>query len=207
MTFAETFQLLSDGLALRETAFATIQGEGGLAMGLTIFGLGALSKGLGEAGILFINRVSRAEFVRSLVGSVLILAFTAFIWAGCIWLSCRYALGQETDLQQILNLVLISYTPLVFAFLAIVPHVGLLWHRMLMIWSLLIVMAGLHHELGLSFLQAVGCSALGWLVFYLLTYLFGSRAEKIRLRLLGREDWVKPKEAAVALLVRELEQQ
>lgn len=189
---------------MQEAAFSLVQTPVGFQQALLLFTAGALSKGLGEAGILLINRVSKAQFVRSLVVSGLLLALTGLIWSGCIWLSCRYAMGLTFDFQQVAKVVLLSYTPFILGFLVIIPHVGLLWQRLLMVWGLLITLAGLHFQFHLTLLQGIACSGVGWLAFYLLNYLFGGFTEKIRLRLLGRDQWVKPKEAAVALLRKEL---
>ncbi len=189
---------------MQESSFAQLQTPGGLHDGLLLFVAGAFSKGLGEAGILLINRVTKLEFVRSLVMSALILACAGLIWSSCIWVSCRYALGLDLDIYRVQMVVLASYTPFIFGFLIIVPHLGLLWQRLLMVWGLLITLAGLHFQFGLTLLQAIACSGVGWLAFYFLNYIFGGFAEKIRIRLLGRDHWVKPKDAAVALLQREL---
>lgn len=199
--------LLVDGLLLRESSFKYVQTEEGLQAVLILFVLGAFSKGLGEAGILFINRVSRAQFIRSILGSTFVLAFAAVVWAGCIWLACRYGLRLETDPFQIQRLVLVSYIPMLFGFLVIIPHAGLLWQRLILIWSLLVVVTGLHYQFGLTLLQGLACSGGGWLIYYVLTYLFGGKVERIKIRLLGREGWVKPKEAAVALLSKEIRRQ
>ena len=76
--------------------------------------------------------------------------------------------------------------------------------KLLTIWGLLITITGLHQEFGLTIGQALACSAVGWVLFYVLNSAFGGAAERVRLRLLGRDSWVNPKEAAVALLEREL---
>lgn len=189
---------------MQEGSFVHLQTPDGLRNGLLLFVAGAFSKGLGEAGILFINRVTKIQFVRSLVMSTLILACAGLIWSSCIWISCRYALGMELDIFRVQMIVLASYTPFIFGFLIIIPHVGLLWQRLLMVWGLLITLAGLHFQFQLNLLQAIACSGVGWLAFYFLNYIFGGFAERIRIRLLGRDKWVKPKDAAVALLQKEL---
>jgi hypothetical protein len=104
----------------------------------------------------------------------------------------------------VLGLVLVSYAPLVFGFLIIIPHVGLLWDGVLRVWMLLIAIAGLHQHYGIPLLHAIAASGMGWLFFLLLGELFGSKIERLRLRLLGRHEWVRPKDAAVALLERKI---
>ncbi len=151
-----------------------------------------------------INRAGKTQYVRSLLGSAAALTFSALVWAGCVWLALTFLFRHQSDYLDVQALILVSYTPLVFSFITIVPHLGLLWNGLLKIWMLLITIAGLNSQFELTVMQAIICASLGWLLFYLLTALFGSRAEQIRVRLLGRQDWLRPKEAAVALLEREM---
>lgn len=200
----ELWTLLKSSLQLQEATFHLIETEAGVIHSAILFTLAVISKSLGEVGILFINRASKAQYVRGLLGSLGALGFAALVWSTCIWLSCRFALGLDLPYYAVLSIVIISYTPLVFSFLDIVPHLGLLCFKVLTIWGLLITVAGLHYQFGLSPLTALACSGVGWLLFYLLNSVFGDTAQKIRLRLLGRDSWVNPKEAAVALLEREI---
>lgn len=196
--------LLQASLRLQPSTFEMTQSQTGLRAILTIFALAVLSKSLGEVGILYINRATRMQYVRGLLGSLVALGFAALIWSTCIWVSCVYLLRMDVPFLSILAIVAVSYAPLVFSFLGIIPHVGLLCFKILSVWGLLITVAGLHYEFGLSLLQGLACSGIGWVLFYALNSIFGGAAEKIRLRLLGRDSWVNPKEAAVALLEGEM---
>ena len=204
MTVSELWILLKSGLQLQDSTFDIIQTPQGFQQALVLFALAVVSKSLGEVGILYINRATKGQYVRGLLGSLAVLGFAAVVWSGCIYLSCRYALGIQLNYSSVFGIVLVSYVPLVFSFLDIIPHVGLLFFKIFTVWGLFITVAGLHHRYGLSVFQALGCSAVGWVLFYLLNSVFGGAAEKVRLRLLGRDQWVNPKEAAVALLEREL---
>ncbi len=196
--------LLKSSLQLQESAFQQVLTAEGFRECLILFALAVLSKSMGEAGILFINRASKAQYVRGLLGSLAALGFAALIWSGCIWLSCRFFLNLELEYKAVLAIVLVSYAPLIFSFLDIIPHIGLLFFKIFTVWGLLITISGLHHQFGLSVTEGLATSGVGWILFYLLNSVFGGAAEKIRLRLLGRDNWVKPKEAAVALLEKEL---
>lgn len=196
--------MLGSGLRLQPEAFEQVSNPLGLKLGLILFALAVVSKSLGEVGILYINRASRTQYFRGLLGSLAVLGFAAAIWSTCVWLSCRYGLGLKIGYSEIASIILVSYFPLIFSFLDIVPHLGLLCFKALTLWGLLITVAGLQSRFGLSVFQGLACSAAGWVLFYLLNSAFGGAAEKVRLRLLGRESWVNPKEAAVALLEREL---
>lgn len=200
----EVRTLLWAGLSLEPRTFNLIDTPSGFRNALTLFTLAVFSKSLGEAGILYINRSTKMQYFRGLLASLTVLAAAAVIWSGCIWLSGRIALGLNLEYKTVGTVILVSYFPLVFSFLAIVPHLGLLSFRVLSVWGLLITVAGLEHEFGLTVYQGLSCSAAGWIVFYLLNSAFGGAAERVRLRLLGRESWVKPKEAAIALLEREM---
>ena len=191
-------------MQLYEQPFRIVQTEQGFQHCLILFTLAVISKSLGEAGILFINRATKMQYIRGLLGSLTALGFAAVIWSACIWCSCRYALGIEAEFKTVLAIVLISYDPLVFSFLDIIPHIGLLFFKIFTIWGLFMTVAGLHYLFDLTIFQGLASSGIGWILFYLLNSAFGGAAEKVRLRLLGRDKWVKPKEAAEALLERKM---
>lgn len=200
----DTWILIKSSLQFQPQTFELVRSAEGLKALAILFGLAVVSKSLGEVGILYINRATRLQYLRGLLGSLAALAFAALVWAGCIWASCRFALGMQVEYQTILAIVAVSYTPLVFSFLDIIPHLGLLLFKVWTVWGLLITVAGLHYRYELSPLTGLACSGVGWVLFYSLNTVFGGTAEKIKLRLLGRDKWVNPKEAAVALLEREL---
>jgi hypothetical protein len=205
VVWADLWNLFSSALRLEGSASSVVRTEAGFDHAVILFCLAVVSKSLGEAGILYINRATKAQYVRGLLGSLAVLGFAALVWSFCIWCSCRFALGLDVHYQTVFSIVLLSYTPLIFSFLDIIPHVGLACFKILTVWGLLVTVSGLHTQFGLTILQALGCSAIGWVLFYLLNSAFGGAAERVRLRLLGRDSWVKPKEAAEALLERELE--
>lgn len=199
-----TWELIKSGLELRPETFEQATAPGGLKHLALLLTIAVISKSLGEVGVLYINRATRLQYLRGVVGSLAALIFAALVWSGCIWLSCRFALGMNPDYAVVIAIVAVSYTPLIFSFLDIIPHLGLLLFKIWSIWGLLITVAGLHHLYGLSPLQGLACSGVGWVIFYSLNTFFGGAAEKVKLRLLGRDQWVNPKEAAVALLEKEL---
>ena len=199
-----TWELIKSGLQLRPETFDQATAQGSLKQLAVILAIAVVSKSLGEVGVLYINRATRLQYLRGLVGSLLALVFAALVWSGCIWLSCRFALGMHLDYAVVLAIVAVSYTPLIFSFLDIIPHLGLLLFKIWTVWGLLITVAGLHHQFGLSPLKGLACSGVGWVIFFSLNSFFGGAAEKAKLRLLGRDQWVNPKEAAVALLEKEL---
>ena len=199
-----TWELIKSGLQLRPETFDQAPAQGSLKQLAVILAIAVVSKSLGEVGVLYINRATRLQYLRGLVGSLLALVFAALVWSGCIWLSCRFALGMHLDYAVVLAIVAVSYTPLIFSFLDIIPHLGLLLFKIWTVWGLLITVAGLHHQFGLSPLKGLACSGVGWVIFFSLNSFFGGAAEKVKLRLLGRDQWVNPKEAAVALLEKEL---
>ncbi len=200
----EIYQLWTESLRLREAAFVALDSSGGWALSLVIFFIASVSRGLSEAGVLMINRATRAEFLRGLLGGAVMLGLTALTWSGCIWLALRGGMGFDVHYEKILVLVLLSYAPLIFAVFSIVPHAGLLWALLLRIWMLFITIAGLNQHFRVPLLQAVMASGVGWVLFQIVGEVFRSRLERLRLALLGREDWVSPKEAAEALLTQRM---
>ena len=200
----DVYELWTESLKFQSAPFREVQTYDGFLHSGLIFLCAALSRGLADAGIMVINRATKAQFLRGLLGGILALAVAAFTWSGCIWLACLWPIGLVLPFRDILGLVLVSYAPLVFGFLAIVPHAGLFWDGVLKVWMLLITIAGLNLHYRVPLLQAVAVSGCGWLLFHLLGELFGSRVEKLRLRLLGRHEWVRPKDAADALLKKRM---
>ena len=200
----DVYQVWSDSLRLRESSFSVLDSSGGLTLAVVIFVLAAFSKGLSDAGVMMINRVTKGQFVRGLLGGTVMLGIAALTWAGCIWIALRAAMGFEIAFERLLILVFLSYAPLVFGVFVIIPHAGLLWSLILRIWMILITIAGLHQHFQVPLLYAVAASGVGWLLFQLFGELFRSKLERLRLALLGRERWISPKEAAVALLERKM---
>lgn len=201
----DVYDLWVASLKLQSAPFAEVRTSEGFWDSGLIFVCAAFSRGLSDAGIMMINRVSGAQFVRGLLGNSLALAVAALTWAGCIWLAFRWPIRTVVSYRDVLGLVLVSYAPMVFGVFSIVPHAGLFWDGLLRVWMLVITIAGLnvHHQVPL--LQAVAASGVGWLFFHLLGELFGSRVEKLRLRLLGRDHWVRPSDAVQQLLARKME--
>lgn len=175
-----------------------------MSLAIAIFVLAAISKGLSDAGVMMINRVTKGQFVRGLLGGTVMLGIAALTWAVCIWVALRVAMRFEIAFERLLILVFLSYSPLVLGVFAIIPHAGLLWGLILRIWMLLITIAGLHQHFQVPLLYAVAASGVGWLLFQLFGELFRSKLERLRLALLGRERWIRPKEAAEALLERKM---
>lgn len=204
MNVYDVYELWLAGLKFQATPFRYVQTTQGFVNSVVVFVFAALSRGLSDAGIMMINRVTKAQFVRGILGGTLALGVAAFTWAGCMWLACRWPLGVNLVFRDVLGLVLLSYAPLVFGVFTIVPHAGLFLDGVLKVWMLLLTIAGLNMQHGIPLLHAVAASGIGWLLFHLLGELFGSKVEKLRLSLLGRHGWVRPQEAALALLEKKM---
>ena len=198
------YQVWLGSLSLQEHSFRALDTPDGMTWALLIFVLASVSKGLSDAGVMMINRVTKTQFVRGLFGGPVLLAVVALTWAGCIWLALRGALGVEVAFERLLSLVFLSYAPLVLGVFAIIPHAGLLWSLILRVWMLLITVAGLHQHFQVPLLYSVAASGVGWLLFQLITEVFRGKYERLRFALLGRERWVRPKEAAEQLLQRRM---
>lgn len=200
----DVYQLWTGSLRFQEASYTAAESSDGLTLALIIFVLAAFSKGLSEAGVMMINRVTQTEFVRRLFGGAVLLGITAATWSGCMWLALRGGMGFDVEYRKMLLLVLLSYAPMIFAVFSIVPHAGLLWGLILRIWMLLITIAGLQQHFRVPLFQAVLASGVGWVLFQFVGELFRSKLERLRFALLGREHWVSPKEAAEALLARRM---
>jgi hypothetical protein len=59
-------------------------------------------------------------------------------WSASVWVIGRRLFGAEPPFDLLLILIGLSYAPLVFGFLILMPYLGPFIHRLLYVWSFLI---------------------------------------------------------------------
>ena len=134
-------------------------GAGRLALVVVI--LAGLSEAVGESMVLFVNRVKAAHFVRSLVISALIFAFTYLFLAASIWVVARFFLEPSAQFRQIATVVALAQAPRLFGFLVFLPYFGLPLSILLWIWGLLATTVGVAELLDLVAWESAVVVALG----------------------------------------------
>lgn len=168
LDLAAAAELLRDVLRMTsgfaETVVST-PGAGRLAVIVVV--LAGLSESVGESVVLFVNRVKPKHFVRSLIISAFIFAFTYFFLAASIWAVARLFFVPDASFRQIATVVALAQAPRLFGFLVFLPYFGLPISVLLWIWGLLATTVGVVELLALNAWQAAAVVALG--SFLLLT--------------------------------------
>lgn len=168
--FIETvWQLITGVLRLDPDAYRTIlAAPNGWKLALAVLLVASLSYTVGQSVILFANRVNRRHFIFALAISTLSLAISVLFWAGSIWLSAAVLSDIRQSFEQILTAVAISFAPLLFGFLILLPYLGNIAFVVLRIWVFLAIIVGVSVTFQFGFWEALLCSILGWAVLELL---------------------------------------
>ena len=169
--FIETvWQLITGVLRLDPAAYrALLAAPNGWKLALAILLIASLSYTLGQSVVLFANRVNRRHFIFALAISALSLVISVLFWAGSIWLSAVILFDVRQPFEQILSAVAISFAPLLFGFLILLPYFGNIVFVVLRIWVFLAIIVGVGFTFQFGFWEALICSVLGWAVLELLT--------------------------------------
>jgi|tagenome__1003787_1003787.scaffolds.fasta_scaffold20057077_1 hypothetical protein len=160
---ADFFSLVGSALALDRSALAAAAtAPGALRVAMLIALLGGASLMLGQSVILFANRVSRRRFATCLGIAGLVYVAGLVAWAVTIWLSARLVFRLDIPVRTIMISIGIGQAPLVFGFLCLFPAIGSSLQRILVGYSLLVVVAALSAVLGMRVWQAGLLAAAGW---------------------------------------------
>lgn len=195
------WELVSGAIALNSGAFKLIQTlPYGTWAALYIVVIAGFSQALGQAIVLFINRVKPFRFVLSLLIAAILFASSYIFWVLSSWFAC-YILYRDTSFFAVARTLGLAYAPLMLSFFIALPYLGVPISVLLSVWSFLASLTGLKVVLGLGIWQAFWCSALGWGVFQILQRTIGRPVAVV-----GR--WLANEVAGVKLVtdLKELEQ-
>jgi hypothetical protein len=156
---------LIEALKLNPRVFQLVeaQAQSG-AITLTIALLGGAGLMVGQAVILFVNRVSRTRFALSLLLNGVTYAAGLAFWAVSIWLIWLVFAHERLTLAATLRLVSLGAAPFVFGPLILIPYAGAALGRLLAVWSVLIVVSAVDTLLAGRFWQTAVIVGLGWLL-------------------------------------------
>jgi len=158
------FALVGSALSLNRSALAAAAtAPGVLSAALWIAFLGGVSLMLGQSVVLFANRVSRRRFAACLAIAGLVYVAGLAVWGVTIWLSARI-FGLDIVTGSITFAVCVGQAPLLFGFLCLMPYLGSSLQRILIVYSLLVVVAALSAVLDIRVWQAALLAAVGWAV-------------------------------------------
>ena len=143
----------------------------GTRFAVLILFLAGLSSTLGQSVVLFANRVKLRRFLFSLVMFAISVVVSAFLWAFTIWVLVEWFTDNSWLLIDVWTAVALSYAPLVFGFLILLPYLGRIIDDILRVWVLLAMLTS-----GLAFYPdnaggVVLAGILGWVSLYLLSSL------------------------------------
>ena len=181
--FGAVFQGIAEANRLNPRVFelvAQYRASGWVILAIAV--LGGASLLLGQSVILFVNRVTPGRFVLSLLINGVLFALSLLSWAAAIWLISR-ALGSPMPFGPVARMVGLGAAPYIWGFLVFLPWAGPTIGRVLAVWSLLVVLAGLMQLYGAPFLTALLVVGSGWLLITVLTSTVGRPIVALRNRL------------------------
>ncbi len=156
--------MIGAALQLRPEAFAGLEKEALVDRpGLWIALAAGLSQAVGQAFILFVNRVRPLRFALSLLLEALLFAVGFLFWATSTWLVARLGFGVAVPLALLISALGIAHAPQLLAFLGALPYLGAPWLRLLSLWTALGFVVGFMAVTDLPAEVAFLCLAGGWL--------------------------------------------
>ncbi|MBK8987790.1 MAG: hypothetical protein IPM39_17265 [Chloroflexi bacterium] len=167
---ASLWGLMRGVLSLDPAAYqAALAQTGGARLSVAALFVSGLSITLGQSVVLFANRIPRRRFVFSLALSSLLLLVGVLFWAATVWLLAAYLFGAQQPFRSVLIVVSLSYAPLLYGVLVLLPYLGGIIDILLRVWIVVGVVAAVMVIFPLAFWQAVVCCLLGWLFLELAT--------------------------------------
>jgi hypothetical protein len=133
-------------------------------LGLWIAFLAGLSQGIGQAFILFVNRVRPLRFALSLVVEALLFAIGFLVWACSTWLVAHLWFRIDVSPTILVRTLGLAHAPQLLGFFGALPYLGAPWLNLLSLWTAIAFVVGLVAVSGLSTWQAFGCLIGGWLL-------------------------------------------
>jgi hypothetical protein len=153
-------------------------------LGLAIVLLAGLSEAVAASIILFVNRVKPARLFFSWATGALLFLFGYGFLVISTWLVCRLPWTPHLGLRELAIVLGLSYAPMLFAFLGVLPYLGPGIFTLLRIWNLLAMVVGVEAVGRVGIPTAAICVALGWSVMLLAQRSFGKPIALLGTRLL-----------------------
>ncbi len=162
--------LVRGALALDPEAFRALLAPAAAdpRLGLAVVYLAGLSLALGQSVVLFAERVSPRRFLSTLAVQAALFLAAFMVWALSVWWVARVGFDAARPLRDVVAVVGLAYAPQLFGVLVLAPYLGGPLQALLSVWTLLATLVAAAAVFGLTPLQAVACSAGGWLLSQLL---------------------------------------
>jgi hypothetical protein len=147
---------------------AVLKYDNGGQIAVAALFVSTLSLSVGQSVVLFANRVRRRRFLFSLLLSAVLLIVGVFIWTAAVWGLAGTLFGSRQSFSTVFIVVALSYAPLIYGFLVLLPYLGNIIYVVLRIWIMLVLLLAVQALFGLALWQAVLCGLFGWVVLELI---------------------------------------
>lgn len=163
------WQIITGVLSFDADAYiAVLTQPGGGRMAVAVLFVSTLSLSVGQSVVLFANRVGRRRFVLSLLLSATLLVVGVYIWTTAVWLLAATLFAADQSFSNVFIVVALSYAPLVYGFLVLLPYLGNIIYILLRIWILLVLLLAVQALFGFGLFAAIICSFMGWVILELI---------------------------------------
>ncbi len=130
----------------------------------TIVIIAAVSRSLGSAVILLINRTTLPLLVLALLIDGISVVAGYYFWTFTIWKIGKWLKPNSSTYRDLLSPIGFAYAPQVLNFLTLIPLLGRPIELVLAVWSLLAVLVAVRQGLSVSTLWAAWICLVGWLL-------------------------------------------
>lgn len=137
-------------------------GEGLWDEALWLLVAAGLATGLSQLVVLFVNRVPARRFALALLAGALMFAFGVAAWAGAIRVALLLVDVPQPPFGTVLTLVGLAHAPLLLAPLSTIPHLGLMWQKLLDAWVMVAVVVALALGFSVDWPMAAFIGLAGW---------------------------------------------
>jgi len=192
--FQTLWSLATGAMRLDPAAFTAMDTPGTGLLAATILFLAGVSEALGQSVVLLANRVKPGRFVLSLLLNGILFIVSAFIWGATIWGIATLVYHTNEPFTGVMKSVALSYAPLLFSFLTLLPYMGTFINRLLSVWSFLAVLVALEATMSLNIWQALVCAIFGFVFLLVLKYTLGRP-------FIALEHWIRRTTAGVSSTV------
>ena len=164
----ELVALIHGALSFDTQSVAGAQQVIGLRIAYGIIFLAGISEGVGtQSVVLFVNRLSRRNFLLNLLLSGAVYVIGAMAWIISISVIARFLFHDPRPLLLVVRVVSLGYLPLLFGFFVLAPYLGPGLLYLLHAWSFLIVLLVVGQVFDMLIWQAFVCTFGGWLIVQL----------------------------------------
>jgi hypothetical protein len=156
-------------LRLQAEAFRDVQYPGPAgAVGLWIALVAGFSQAIGQAFILFVNRVRPLRFALCLLVEALLFLLGFLAWALSTWLVIRLLFAYPITPLPVVRALGVAHAPRLLGFLGALPYLGVPWLNVLSFWTAIAFVVGLVDVTGLAPWSVFTALVAGWLVMHAL---------------------------------------